>query len=906
MQKLSNKTAAIMISVLMIISIGAMITQLPKAAGAIDLQTYTFINVAPNPCGVGQTVTVDFWTAVPLQTSQVDTNLTIQITNPDGVVTTQGPYVSDITGGTTIEYAPTMTGNYTFECVFLGMVLTGSTYTGDYDEPSNSTPYVLDVTNTPAPSVLNTPLPTEYWQALPVNAENVNNWYAITGPWMGYQGYFSDATGIYNDSGAYNPYTTGPTSAHILWTKVWCEGGVSGDGYSSEESGDFWTTSQYSPKFGPVIINGILYANWYTFYGSVAGDQGIIAINLYDGQTMWTINTTNSLKCGLLINYETINQYGCVGPWIITTGTLPASDTGGGSSNLVENTTGTDINLYDALTGKYVESIVNGTSPTLWTTDANGNIIGYYENSTAGTEIVHPVEGPAVAVTTLATATATSTTSSAEENARMCAWNMSLCLNFGAIFSTTLNNFIRFELGIMYENPSIPNNITTQTGSSATVNVGEYLGTAAMGAWQIGSGVIVLSYGSGVPSVGETAGYLIECGIDQATGNLLWGPFNRTETPWTRLAENGVYSDGGGVFIDLNMATDLMSGYSVTTGALLWTNTLVCTNGQPVNPYDDYGIQDIVDSTTGVIYYNGLGGDIWAVNMATGAIIWWTCTDILQGSPGTETPYGIWPTWVQWNGVASPGELFIPEGHCYSPPLFHGAQQLCINTTNGALIWKNLGFDTTGGAVAYGVFTTFNAYDGQVYAYGQGPSATTVTAPNVGVTTATPVTISGTVMDVSAGASQEVVKGLFPNGLPCVSDASQEGLMDYAYEQQPLPTNLTGVQVTLTDIDPNGNFETIGTTTTTGASGTFGITWTPPIAGNYTITATFAGSGAYYGSSAVTYMYAGSPQATPAPTSPPITGLASTSTVTLGIAAAVIAIIIAIAIVGILLLRKKP
>ena len=90
----------------------------------------SFINVSPNPCGVGQEVTVDFWTAVPMQTSQVDTNLTVQITNPLGVVTIQGPYVSDITGGTTIEYAPTMLGNYTFECVFLGMRLSGTSGIG--------------------------------------------------------------------------------------------------------------------------------------------------------------------------------------------------------------------------------------------------------------------------------------------------------------------------------------------------------------------------------------------------------------------------------------------------------------------------------------------------------------------------------------------------------------------------------------------------------------------------------------------------------------------------------------------------------------------------------------------------------------------------------------------------------
>ena len=129
--------------------------------------------------------------------------------------------------------------------------------------------------------------------------------------------------------------------------------------------------------------------------------------------------------------------------------------------------------------------------------------------------------------------------------------------------------------------------------------------------------------------------------------------------------------------------------------------------------------------------------------------------------------------------------------------------------------------------------------------------------------------------------------------------------MEAVYEQQPMPTNVTGVPVTLSVIDSNGNNRPIGTTTTD-ASGLYSYTWIPDIPGNYTLTATFAGTQSYYGSSAQTAFYASSPPATPAPTATPITGLATASEVTYGIVAAVIAIIIAIAIVGLLLLRKKP
>ena len=161
-------------------------------------------------------------------------------------------------------------------------------------------------------------------------------------------------------------------------------------------------------------------------------------------------------------------------------------------------------------------------------------------------------------------------------------------------------------------------------------------------------------------------------------------------------------------------------------------------------------------------------------------------------------------------------------------------------------------------------------------------------------------------MDVSAGASQEAVKANYPNGLPAVSDASESQFMATVYQQQPEQHNVTGVQVTLTDLDPNGNYETIGTTTSDGYTGAYSITWVPPIAGNYTITATFAGSNSYYGSYATTYLYAGGAAATAAPAATPqsLTPV-SNDVIGLGIAAIVVIIVIG-AVLALLMLRKKP
>jgi hypothetical protein len=223
--------------------------------------------------------------------------------------------------------------------------------------------------------------------------------------------------------------------------------------------------------------------------------------------------------------------------------------------------------------------------------------------------------------------------------------------------------------------------------------------------------------------------------------------------------------------------------------------------------------------------------------------------------------------------------------------------------TDGKLAWSELGFDIRSVAIAEGTLLTLNAYDNQIYAFGKGPTSTTVNAPDVGVTTATPIRIKGTIMDVSAGTQQSQIAKNFPHGLPCVSDASQSKYMEYVYQDQVMPTNTTGVTVTLSVLDSNNNFRQIGTTTTD-ASGNYGLTWTPDISGDFTIYASFAGSNSYYPSSAETSFHAGT-TATPVQTTAPQQQVDNTMTI-VGVG---VAIIIVVAIVGALtmmMLRKRP
>jgi len=905
MKLLKNKIAAIVMSILMITVIGGTITMAHgQTAGSILVPTISFCNVAPNPCGVGQTVTVDFWLAVPLFAEQDAVNMTVYVTPPGGTQTSLGTFTSDTTGGTYTTYTPTEVGNYSFQLKYGGQQYAPPNQIY-YNQPSVSQPAILVVTSTPRGGLPDTPLPTNYWEA-PVNSENVQLWAAISGPWMGYTANTFAATGGYNITGNYNPYTVAPSSAHILWTKPWCVGGVAGQPYgNNEQSSSYWTTSQYDPKYAPVIMDGIEYSNWYTT--QTGSTQGIMALNLYTGQTLWVINTTLNLKCGMIINFPTIDQYGCVGPYLVAAN-------GGGFFSSPNAWT-----IFDALTGQVAATVTNVPAFIAFGADSNGNLIGYATATNSSfsfvtfTTVTYPtltVQQPHMNSAGVVSYTPETFNTANNGPAVLEMYNFTQAIVYsgtdsalGGLFdwTTPTGTTFNFNEGLQWavaENAKINGKVVTDLGSGLVA-----------GAYWYGNDIILEG---GFTSVAEQQGYLEVAAFSATNGQLMWIT-NRTggaENPaYTRITNTPAGCDG--VYVEINQDSYEAVGYSLATGAQLWTTNLdvKMADGFMPNQYDSYDFETVPDATTGVLYVWALGGDVWALNMTNGDIIWSWSTYQVNGPAGTESPYGIYPLWVfSDEAVAGQGAdtiLYLSEGHEYNPPLLHGALELALNGNTGQLVWSNLGFDDTATAVAYGVMTTFNSYDGQIYAYAQGPSKITISAPSIGATTKTPVTITGTITDVSPGASQSVVAKDFPNGLPCVSDPSMSGLMEAAYEQQPMPSNLTGVPISVYVLDSNNNYRSIGTTTSN-ALGDWGLTWTPDITGNYTVYAVFAGSHGYYPSSTSTFLYAGSPPATIAPTVTPATNLASNSTVEYGIVAIIIVIIIIGAVLALLVTRKHP
>ena len=85
--------------------------------------------------------------------------------------------------------------------------------------------------------------------------------------------------------------------------------------------------------------------------------------------------------------------------------------------------------------------------------------------------------------------------------------------------------------------------------------------------------------------------------------------------------------------------------------------------------------------------------------------------------------------------------------------------------------------------------------------------------------------------------------------------------MEYLYQQQPIPTNAKGVEVTLDAIDSNGNWIPIDRVTSD-MSGFYSCMWTPEHEGKYTVIATFEGSKSYWASYAETAIGVGPPATT--------------------------------------------
>jgi outer membrane protein assembly factor BamB len=373
------------------------------------------------------------------------------------------------------------------------------------------------------------------------------------------------------------------------------------------------------------------------------------------------------------------------------------------------------------------------------------------------------------------------------------------------------------------------------------------------------------------------------------------------------------------VFTMFDKETISWSGFSIDDGSLLWTTE----SENPWNFYSGAG-GALMTSTCGYgkLYSTGYSGIVYCYDLTDGTLLWEYVAEA-----GFATPYGNYPLGI---AAVADGKLYLTTNeHSSGAPYWKGAKMRCIDTETGDEIWTleshgTSSYGSTGYAVADGYLVYLNLYDMQVYCIGKGTSKTTVEAPLTAVTRGSSVMIRGSVTDQSAGTKQNDLASRFPNGVPAVSDESMGVWMEYLYMQKLMPQEVTGVTVHLTSIDPNGNFQDIGYATTD-ISGSFGISWVPPVPGDYFVMAEFEGSASYGSSYATTYFTvdeAPAPSATiepeqpaahtqqtptePEPTAPEPTQTTEASGISTEVAIiAVVAVACVIGVVAFWALRKR-
>jgi len=819
------------------------------------LDTWAYIVAQPNPIGVSQPVFVTMWIdKVPPGANGPWGprwhGMAVKITKPDGTIQNIGPFDSDSVGGAWTQFTPDQIGTYTLDFTFPGQTVenenptpysaqpTGAAFINDTYRPSSAST-TLTVQEEPIGRTYgDAPLPTGYWER-PINSMN-RDWAPIAGNWLGLDSTSFGFTGMYSHQGNFMPYSTAPNTAHVVWTRPIAFGGQIGGEFGTEDLQLYATGTAYEAKFGAVIINGILY---YTEYPGASTNPGELkAVNMRNGEEIWSRQQKSdyhTLKCGMVYNFITGDQYGGHA-YLFTANT----DTPGFIVNIYEPPV---WSMYDAMTGEWILDIANQSAGTLITGE-NGEILSY---STSG--------------------------------GMLSLWNASRCIQEG---SWDLFHAIYTPLETW--RPPQGATIDWNGGIEWSVPV-----AAPGGVNCVTDGVIVTAFDEGGPfgvPGGAQTGWRVDTGYSADTGAVLWGPINRTLTPWVALALYSV--SGEGIYTEFNRNDLTIIAYELQTGQKRWGPTL-----PEDNPWGYYDFTADIVIGYGKVYKFGLGGAVYCYDVETGDRLWKWDT----GSAGLDTPYGIWPlgTWVSHHILAD-GKLYVRSGHDYTPPVWKGAKLYCIDAETGEEVWSSLSFDIVGSPALHdGYMLWMNGYDNQVYCYNKGPSATTITAPNLGIPQGTSMMISGMVTDESPGTKETLLTARFPNGVPAVSDESQSGWMEYLYQQQQFPADAIGVDVTLDVIDANGNFRNIGTATSD-TSGFYSMEWMPDIPGKYTVIATFAGSEAYYASYAEAAFVV---DQAPEPTAPPeATPAPMTDTYVVGTGIAVIA---AIAVAVLLILRKK-
>jgi hypothetical protein len=904
-----NKTSILIATFLILTMVIPAFMANPTAAQTSgQMKTYAYVIVEPNPVGVGQTTYIAMIVDTPLPgASEANDirrhNYQLTITAPDGTKETKTwDRVADTTGSQATSFTPDQVGTYTFTFNYPDQNYTWTTaqggtaaYYGVVFLGSTSTE-TLTVQQDPVAVTGDSPLPTEYWTR-PIYGED-SSWYTLGSHWL--QGNF---LGTFQQGGQnlWQPSGIGPDSSHIIWTAPLEEGGVVGGIMTGIPGATFYSGGSYEGRLqNAIIMNGKIYykaplgsnvsAGISTATNGITNNvtpSAYICRDLRTGQILWT-NDNIYPTFGELYQYESPNQHGVLPNGILWQTFSPYP---GGTA-----TTNQTWMAFDADTGKWMFNLTDVPAAGTIAYTSQGEIVKYILNYNTATKS----GWLALWNWTSANGVPASTTSAygVQLNGPGSGTNYLQWRPLGRSINASTAYSWNVTIGDLMgpSNSQIPlGALTTQSPTIQYVLPGDILfGTTP----SIAPGVLSLR---GTPSPytvwtlnlanivnGSAATINWKKTYDAPSGNMTLnlGPLDPVNRVWTTTtAEDMQYQ-----------------GWSLADGSKLWSTNIEVRPAQFWSSGSGAGQR--ATTAYGNLYTQGFGGEMFCFDSKTGALLW----KFNDTNSGADTSWGLIPIFI---AAIADGKVYaFNNEHSPNSPLYKGYSIYAINATTGAEIYKMLSWSGQAGGpgtntaiLADGTLCYYNYYDNQLYAIAKGPSQTTVTAsPKVSVF-GDKVLVEGKVIDISSGTKQNEQAARFPAGIPAISDASMSAWMEYIYMKQEKPSNATGVSVIVSVVDPNGNIYNVGTTTSD-ANGAFKLAFTPQVPGEYTVLASFAGSGSYYGSSAETAVYVDQAAATPTPTAEPAQSIADQYFVP-AVAGIIVAIVVCFA-VTIVLLRKRP
>ena len=604
---------------------------------------------------------------------------------------------------------------------------------------------------------------------------------------------WSQVAGNWLKDGTLHPYTPGPETAHIVWTEPIFFGGIVG---GEHEQISYYTGSSYQTKWsGAVIINGVLMYDQPLSDSTTSSHRKVMARDLRTGELLWELNGTSS-SMGTLYDYESPNQHG-VHPYLWVSG-----------NRVLDPFTGTELFSYT--------NVPRGTAAV----GPNGERYIYEFDLTAGWLALWDFSAPltttnlspsaleqylidGVEVTNYWQWRPVGKVHDGNDGYR---WNVTIPTDLGPSYS---RDFER----VVYDANGVPEMIIASSGCTD-----RWITIDPMTMY-------ALSLKSG------------------EEGTLLW------KTTFKMPFENATVDPGYGMIVDPENRVFILPitqtrqwyGFDLDSGQQIWGPT----DSQP--QFDYFRMYPTQTAEDGRFFAGGYGGIIHAYDTTTGNLLWTANT----GTVGLEAVYAYWPMYSEPNIID--GKVYVKtDEHSQTQPLYRGWSMFCFDAESGDQLWNITGIWKSF-SFADGYLVSLNEFDNQIYAFGKGSSATTVSTSQNIISHGGSVLIEGSVIDTSSGTERDDLVKRFPNGVPAISDEDMTEWMEYLYMQLPKPKDAEGVEVVITTLDPNGNTYELGRTTTD-ISGTFGIAVDPPVSGLYKIIATFGGSDSYYGSSAVTYI----------------------------------------------------